>query len=98
MKLNTKFSGTLFLLPTTEPDGTNATDSDVDESQSDAGSGPGSEVVMSDWFFKLMFAMGEWDKPEYKDNTFLSLAIVLFSGTEKVKEVRLKLVKNGTSI
>lgn len=35
--------------------------SESDESQRDSEDGARSEVVMSDWFFKTLFSIGEWD-------------------------------------
>ncbi len=40
----------------------------------------GIEVVLSEFFFKPIYALGVWQKPDDNDNRYVSIAFLLFTG------------------
>ena len=60
--------------------------------------GHGSKIIMSDYFFKPIYAIGEWLDDDDLDNKKLVIAISLFTGTEKRSKVTLTVADDGNTL
>ncbi len=53
------------------------------------------EVALSEFFFKPIYALGGWQKPDDDDNRYVSIAIPLFTGQETSSSYSVDVVDGG---
>ena len=77
-----------------------------DESVSDSESVPaevnshgngnfGMELISSEFYFKPIYSLGAWQKPDDNDNRYISVAILLFTGQDTTLSYNLAVVGGG---
>ena len=65
-----------------------------DCNESNDGNG-GSEILLHDSIFKPIYTLGVWLAPDDDENSQISVAILLFSGTDKKNEIDISVVDGG---
>ena len=67
----------------------------VPEDRSVIDSDFGVEIGLSEFYFKPIYAIGAWQKPDDNDNRYVSIAILLFTGQDTTSSYSVDVVDGG---